>query len=275
MERLPYIDEHAITVDANRAETWSALLRVMCRDPHDPSTVPIGFVLDEARRPARFALKGRHPFAVYRWVFELDETGDDSHTRLRALTWADFPGIHGKVYRALVIGSGGHRVAVRWTLNRVKNTAATALSERTCAHETDADYEDVFEVPIHPGDFRTAEQAFRDALGDEPGALGSLVLWIHRHILRFRLGPFSSPEHVIGWPIMHSDHDEIVLATGGPLMRAQLTLRREDGRRAVLTTRLHYCHNTAARTVWAMVGPLHRTVAPRLLERSARRAAVP
>lgn len=275
MERLPYIDEHAITVDANRAETWSALLRVMCRDPHDPSTVPIGFVLDEARPPARFALKGRHPFAVYRWVFELDETGNDSHTRLRALTWADFPGIHGKVYRALVIGSGGHRVAVRWTLNRVRNTAQKALSERVGAGGAEADYADVFEVPIHPGDFRTAEQAFRDALGDEPGALGNLVLWIHRHILRFRLGPYSSPEHVIGWPIMHSDHDEIVLATGGPLMRAQLTLRREDGRRAILTTRLHFCHHTAARTVWAMVGPLHRTVAPRLMERTARRAAVP
>jgi Protein of unknown function (DUF2867) len=275
MERLPYIDEHAITVDANRAETWSALLRVMCRDQHDPSTVPTGFVLDEARAPRRFALKGRHPFAVYRWVFELDETGDDSHTRLRALTWADFPGIHGKVYRTLVIGSGGHRVAVRWTLNRVKNTATTALAERARTDETEADYADVFEVPIHPGDFRTAEQAFRDALGDEPGALGSLVLWIHRHVLRFRLGPYSSPEHVIGWPIMHSDHDEIVLATGGPLMRAQLTLRRENGRRAILTTRLHYRHSTAARTVWAMVGPLHRTVAPRLMERSARRAAVP
>src|SRR5205807_3903125 len=69
MERLPYIDEHAITIDANRDDTWSALLRVMCDDPRDPSTVPTGFVLDEARPPERFALKGRHPFAVYRWVF--------------------------------------------------------------------------------------------------------------------------------------------------------------------------------------------------------------
>jgi hypothetical protein len=121
MERLPYIDEHAITIDANRAETWAALLRVMCHDPHDPSTVLTGFVLDEARPPVRFALKGRHPFAVYRWVFELDELGDTApeRTRLRAGTWADFPGAHGKVYRALVIGTGGHRVAVRWMLKRI------------------------------------------------------------------------------------------------------------------------------------------------------------
>ncbi|MGO9152313.1 hypothetical protein [Mycobacterium sp.] len=120
MERLPYIDEHAITVDANRAETWSALLRVMCRDPRDPSTVPTGFVLHEARPPERFALKGRHPFAVYRLVFELDTApGDPGRTRLRARTWADFPGMHGKVYRALVIGTGAHRVTVRKILKRV------------------------------------------------------------------------------------------------------------------------------------------------------------
>jgi hypothetical protein len=251
MERLPYIDEHAITVGANRDDTWAALLRVMCRDPHDPATVPTGFVLDEARAPERFALKGRHPFAVYRWVFELDAESAQ-RTRLRARTWAAFPGIHGKAYRALVIGTGGHRVAVRWTL---KCVAARALAG--------ADYTDVFEVPIPQGDSRTAERALRDAVGNRPGAGGSLVSWIHRHVLRLRLGPYSSPDHIIGWPIARSDRDEIVLAT-----RGQLTLRRADGR-ATLTTRLHYRHKIAARTVWAIVGPLHRAVAPRLTKRIA------
>lgn len=265
MERLPYIDEHAISIDASPAEVWPALLRVMCRDPRDPSTVPFGFVLDEAREPRRLALKGRHPFAIYRWVFELD--GEDAGTRLRALTWAAFPGLHGKLYRALVIGTGGHRVAVRWTLRRVKGVAAQT-------RETAADYVDVFEVPIHPGDFRSAEQAFRDGLGETPCALGNLVLWIHRHVLRLHLGPYSSPEHVIGWRITHLDHDEIVLTTDGPLMCGQLTLRREHDARAVLTTRLHYRHKIAARTVWAIIGPLHRIVAPRLMQRSARRGLI-
>jgi hypothetical protein len=269
MERLPYIDEHAITIDANRDDTWSALLRVLCRDPHDPSTVPIGFVLDEARPPERFALKGRHPFAVYRWVFELD-TQPAGRTRVRALTWADFPRIHGKTYRALVIGTGAHRVAVRWTLKRI---AAALLAERDQTGETAADYTDVFEVPILHGDLRTAEQMFRDALRDEPG--GGIVLWIHRHVLRFRLGPLSSPNHVIGWQIMHSDHDAIVLTTNGSLMRGELTLRREDGGRATLTTRVHYHRKVAARAVWAMVGPLHRVIAPRLMQRAARLVAVP
>ena len=260
MERLPYIDEHAITVDAGRADTWSALLRVMCRDPGDPSTVPTGFVLDEARPPARFALKGRHPFAVYRWVFELDPlvgTEPAGRTRVRAATWAAFPGVHGKIYRALVIGTGGHRAAVRWTLKRIARAAEQA------------DYTDVFEVPLPQGDSRTAEETFRDAVGHKPGAGGGVVLWIHRHVLRFRLGPISSPDHIIGWTIVRSDPDELVLSARGPLMHGELTLRRRDDRRASLTTRVHYRRRFTARTVWALVGPVHRAVAPRLMERAA------
>ncbi|UVO13688.1 hypothetical protein NM962_06235 [Mycobacterium sp. SVM_VP21] len=129
MERLPYIDEHAITIDATAAETWSALLAVMCRDPADPTTVPFGFALDEASQPRRFVLKGRHPFAVYRWVFELDDLGP-RRTRVRSQTWAAFPGLHGKVYRALVIGSGGHRVVVRLMLRRIAAAVRPSAAAR-------------------------------------------------------------------------------------------------------------------------------------------------
>jgi hypothetical protein len=122
MERLPYIDEYAIPVDANRAATWHTLLRVMCRDPQDPATVPIGFVLDDATPSERFALRGRHWFASYRLVFILTELPDGS-TRLAAQTWAAFPGVKGRLYRALVIGSGGHRVVCRRMLNRVASLA--------------------------------------------------------------------------------------------------------------------------------------------------------
>ena len=256
MEHLPYIDEHAITIEANRAETWSALLRVMCHDPHDPSTVPAGFILDEARPPSRFALKGSHPFAIYRWVFELDAEAPQ-RTRLRAATWADFPGLRGRVYRALVIGTGAHGGVVRWALKRI---AAEAVAD---------DYVDTFDAPLLDGDTRTAEQAFRDGLGHGPSLGGNAVMWIHRHILRFRLGPSSSPEHIIGWTVVRSDRDEIALAADGPLMRGQLTLRREDGSRAVLTTRVRYHQRIAASAVWFVVGPVHRIVAPRLIQRSA------
>ncbi len=94
-------------------------------------------------------------------------------------------------------------------------------------------------------------------------------MWIHRHILRFRLGPPSSPDHIIGWTDVRSDRDELALAADGPLMRGQLTLRREDGSRAVLTTRVRYHKRFAASAVWFVVGPVHRIVAPRLIQRSA------
>ncbi|KAA8882905.1 hypothetical protein F3087_38615 [Nocardia colli] len=118
MERLSYIDEHARSIDANRDRAWKALLKVICKDPNDPSTVPGGFVLDAADAPARLALKGRHWFSEYALVFELDDEGA-SRTRVRAESWANFPGLHGKIYRALVIGSGGHKLVVRRLLRQI------------------------------------------------------------------------------------------------------------------------------------------------------------
>jgi hypothetical protein len=128
MKRLPYIDEYAIAVDASPAQTWAALLATMCRDPADPTTVSLGFVPEEASPEHRLALKGRHLFAAYRLIFEMDP--DEDGIRLRALTFAAFPGLRGKVYRALVIGSGGHRIVVRRMLRRV---AARANGNRVCA----------------------------------------------------------------------------------------------------------------------------------------------
>ena len=136
MECLPYIDEHVISVDANRADTWSALLMLWCQDPHDASAVRAPFFsLDETMPMQRFALTGRHLFAVYKLVFEFDGLDDlddlaPARTRLCARSWADFPGVHGKVYRALVIGTGGHRIAVRRLL---KSIAAKARARRVGA----------------------------------------------------------------------------------------------------------------------------------------------
>lgn len=120
MERLPYIDEHAITVDADRAATWAATLSTLCGDPADPHA-PVGFAIGDFQPESRLSLRGRHPLAVYEWVFILEaaDITDPHWTRLRSQTWAAFPGIHGRIYRALVIGSGGHRVVVRRTLTRI------------------------------------------------------------------------------------------------------------------------------------------------------------
>jgi hypothetical protein len=145
MERLPYIDEHAISVAANRPDTWSALLAMWCQDPRDASEVRVPFFsLEEAVPTERLALKGRHPFAVYRLVFALDDDGP-ARTRLSARSWADFPGVCGKVYRELVIGTGGHRVAVRRMLKRIA-AEARARGAATTHLESLAEREALQEV---------------------------------------------------------------------------------------------------------------------------------
>ena len=89
-------------------------------------------------------------------------------------------------------------------------TRPKARRTRPPASQLDAkaDYADAFEVAISDGDLRTAEQAFRAWLGPEPGAIGRLVWWVHRHVLRFRLGPVVSSDYAIGWKVVRSDPDQ-------------------------------------------------------------------
>ena len=58
----------------------------------------------------------------YALTFELDATGTACCT-LRAQSWAEFPGLSGRAYRALVIGTRGHRLVVGLMLRRVARRA--------------------------------------------------------------------------------------------------------------------------------------------------------
>ncbi len=135
MERLPYIDEHSQRVDAPADVVWTALLKVLRRemrgsapiakilgcDPAQgtpefagrPGEAVAGFRVVEAEPGRRLALRGRHRFSNYALTFILE--GDC----LRAQTHALFPGVLGRLYRAAVIGSGGHRLATRRLLRQV------------------------------------------------------------------------------------------------------------------------------------------------------------
>jgi hypothetical protein len=143
IEALPFIDEHAIDVAASPAATWEGLERVAgpfaaggspplliralgCEDPH-------GFHAAISEPQRTLALVGRHRFSRYALVFHLDPLGDgaagpgpgegEGRTRLRAESRAEFPGLHGSVYRALVIGSRGHVLATRRLLGVIRSRA--------------------------------------------------------------------------------------------------------------------------------------------------------
>src|SRR5262249_55312457 len=106
MERLSYIDEFATRVDASPERTWDAVARAMRAQmpgwngfarvlgtipassegdwrADDPTgaTTP-GFEVVAAQRPTRLELRGRHRFASYALVFQIDEES------VRARTYA-------------------------------------------------------------------------------------------------------------------------------------------------------------------------------------------
>jgi hypothetical protein len=143
---LPFIDEHAVTVEACAANVWPALSRVVDRsfsgagqtliaralgcadlansDPHplaQGSTRP-GFHVRTAVPPHELSLEGRHRFSRYSLSFHIEEL-NGNRTRLRAETRAEFPGLIGRGYRALVIGTGGHALVVHHMLAAVKHGA--------------------------------------------------------------------------------------------------------------------------------------------------------
>lgn len=79
-------------------------------------TLP-GFRVAESEQGRRMVLRGRHRFADYALVFLLDgET-------LCARTFAAFPGMTGRIYRAAVIGSGAHSLVTKKLLRAVTRAA--------------------------------------------------------------------------------------------------------------------------------------------------------
>jgi hypothetical protein len=82
----------------------------------------VGFRVETADAPNALMLTGRHRFSSYALTFR-SEPLRPGRTRLRAETRASFPGVAGGVYRVLVIGSGGHRVAADRMLTAIARRA--------------------------------------------------------------------------------------------------------------------------------------------------------
>ncbi len=133
-----------------------------------------------------------------------------------------------------------------------------------------ADYREIFEAATSPAaagaGARDAEGWVRAVLEGAPAP----VRWFLRAGWRFglglRLGPASSPRHVLGWPIAASDPEAVRLAADSPLLSAELLLRVRPAA-ITLTTSVTFTRR-AARPLWAAALPLHRLTVPRLLRRA-------
>jgi hypothetical protein len=94
----------------------------------DPGATLAGFRVAGSEPPRRLALEGRHRFSRYRLTFEIEPRGPGA--RVRAVTHAEFPGLRGALYRAAVVGSGGHRIVTRRLLKSIARRAERAHSHR-------------------------------------------------------------------------------------------------------------------------------------------------
>lgn len=154
---LPYLDEHEVAAAASPEEVWAALPGVL-RDAFDrsrahrlarilgceerarsgepeptPGPTLAGFRVARADPPRGIALEGRHRFSRYRLAFEIEPAGPGA--RIRAVTHAEFPGVRGALYRAMVVGSGGHRIVTTRILRSIARRAERAHSHRTAEEE--------------------------------------------------------------------------------------------------------------------------------------------
>jgi hypothetical protein len=150
MEQPPFIDDIVREIDAPPDRVWPALLATVNRSIRSvPAWLTAAWGLEHSSRsgapdgsvavgdtipgfavvavhPGRaLVLQGSHRFSRYELRFELEPMTGNA-TRLHAQTFAAFPGVKGWVYRTLVIGTGGHRIAVRRMLTGVAQRSRSA-----------------------------------------------------------------------------------------------------------------------------------------------------
>lgn len=145
VDELPYMDEHAVEIEADAGRVWAALVQVDtafsgwfarsyaravgCADHRasgprplaEGSTFP-GFRVETAVPRVQLVLAGHHRFSTYAVTLRIDEL-DAGRSRLRVESRAAFPGVAGTIYRMLVLGTGGHAITVRRLLSGIKARA--------------------------------------------------------------------------------------------------------------------------------------------------------
>ena len=127
MSNLPFVDRLSIEIDAPATTAWSALVDSVAKASRSKAPLAVGatlpgFSVVTLSEPAHLGLAGSHFFARYTLEAEISAI-DDRRCRLSAITHAVFSGLKGALYRALVIGSGGHVVVVNQLLRIIKRRA--------------------------------------------------------------------------------------------------------------------------------------------------------
>lgn len=146
-----------------------------------------------------------------------------------------------------------------------------AVSEEAPFSDGIADYADAFEISRRQSDKRSPERWARDGFENLPLKSRRSGMFAHRHLLGFRLGPWSSPDHIFGWRIAESRPDVLRLEAKGKIMEGHMIWRLKDDR-LVMTTFVRYSKPKLAAGIWAFAGHIHRNGVPGLLRLAANEA---
>ena len=132
--RPAYVDEHARLLPGVPPERAYAAARSFAeRLTRTPTGVlgaftrvwgtepASGFAIVDDQPPAVVTLAGRHRCSRYEMDLRVDPAAGGSVVTV--VTLADFPGVRGTVYRAALVGSRGHVVAVRMMLRSIARVA--------------------------------------------------------------------------------------------------------------------------------------------------------
>jgi hypothetical protein len=128
VSELPLIDVHSTDVSAAPDAVFRALERIGPRIGTDPvfrtyarlvGTEDRGpFHVARPERPTLVVLGGSHRFSRYELAFRIEPA--DHGATVHAETRATFPGVGGALYRAAVIRTGAHGVAMRLLLGSLR-----------------------------------------------------------------------------------------------------------------------------------------------------------
>lgn len=130
------------------------------------------------------------------------------------------------------------------------------------------DFACAYQVAIAPGDGRSSEQWARAIWEGAPAPLGWLMLAGWLLVLRLRLGPLHSPDHILGWRIIDRSPGETVCQLRSGFLNAHNTFRASDGT-LVWSTFVTY-QRPIARVIWPPASLLHRLLARIALRQAAR-----
>ncbi|WP_395573098.1 DUF2867 domain-containing protein [Streptomyces sp. BK79] len=134
---------------------------------------------------------------------------------------------------------------------------------------TGAHFASAFELPVAGLPRLTSEQWVRASFEDIPRPLRELIRTGWSGVLGLRLGPRSSPRHVVGWRRTECRPDRVALEARAPSLTVRNVVTVEEAR-LLWATYVRY-ERRAGRTLWALAAPVHHLAVPLLLGRAVRR----